>query len=221
MALPRFAKLDADKRETIIRVATEEFAGRGYERASLNRIIARCGLSKGALYYYFSDKDDLYETVLELFCDAMLERWSGGTKERIPAFSNCATREDYWQEWVSHFRRTMVHHRENPVDAELFHRSLRARASGTSHPALSTAASRIREWIREALGRGQQMGTVRTDLPNELLLDTSFGLMEGFDIWLAQEPESLREGRFDELAGIVVRLLRRIAEPIDAAHEAG
>jgi len=220
MALPRFAKLDADKRAMILRVATEEFAGRGYERASLNRIIARCGLSKGALYYYFSDKDDLYETVLELFCDATLERWSGGTKERIPAFSRCETLEGYWQEWIAHFRRSMLHDLENPVEAELFRRSLRARASGTSHPALSTAASRIREWIRKALRRGQQIGAVRTDLPNELLLDTSFGLMEGFDTWIAQEPDPLREGRFDELAGIVVRLLRRIAEPVDAPHEA-
>ena len=118
----------------------------------------RSGLSKGALYYYFSDKDDLYETVLERFCDAILERWSGGTKERIPAFSRCETREGYWREWVAHFRRSMLHDRENPVEAELFRRSLRARASGTSHPALSAAASRIREWIREALRRGQQIG---------------------------------------------------------------
>jgi AcrR family transcriptional regulator len=221
MALPRFARLDADKRAMIIGVATEEFASRGYAQASLNRIIARCGLSKGALYYYFADKDDLYETVLDLFCEAILERWSGGTSERIPAFSRCETTGDYWQEWISHFRRSMCHDLENPVDAELFRRSLQARASGTSHPALSRVASRIREWIREALARGQQIGAVRTDLPNELLLDVSFGLMEGFDIWITQEPDESREGRVDELAALVVRLLRRVTEAAAVPHQGG
>lgn len=220
MALPRFAKLDPDKKAMIIRVATEEFADRGYEQASLNRIIARCGMSKGALYYYFADKDDLYETVLDLFCGAMLVRWSGGTSEQIPAFAKCETPEDYWQEWIAHFRRSMSHYLENPVEAELFRRSLRTRASGTCHPALNTVASRIREWIREALRRGQQIGAVRTDLPEELLLDTSFGMMEGFDRWLAQELEALREGQVDELAGLVVRFLRRMAEPVAAPHKA-
>ena len=197
----------------IIRIATEEFANRGYEKASLNRIIARCGMSKGAFYYYFADKDDLYETVLDEFCDAMLDRWSGGTSDQIPAFSGCKTPKAYWQEWITHFRRSMRHDLENPVDAALFHRSLQARASGTSHPALYTVASRIREWIREALRRGQQIGAVRMDLPEELLIETSFGMMEGFDRWLAQELNALPESRTDELAGLVVRFLRRITEP--------
>ena len=216
MALPRFAKLDPAKKTTIIQIATEEFAHWGYEQASLNRIIARCQMSKGAFYYYFADKDDLYETVLDLFCGSMLERWSGGASDQIPAFSRCKTPEAYWQEWIAHFRRSMSHYLENPVEAALFRRSLQTRASGTSHPALNTVASRIREWIREALRRGQQIGAVRMDLPEELLIETSFGMMEGFDRWLTQALDTFPESRTDELAGLVVRFLRRIAEPVSA-----
>ena len=32
----------------------------GFENASLNRIIKKAGISKGAMYYYFDDKMDLY-----------------------------------------------------------------------------------------------------------------------------------------------------------------
>ena len=43
----------------------EEFAERGVELASYNKIIERSGLSKGTVYYYFDNKDSLLETVLD------------------------------------------------------------------------------------------------------------------------------------------------------------
>jgi len=213
MALPRFSKLDPGKQAMLIAVSTEEFAERGYEKASLNRIIARCGISKGAMYYYFADKDDLYKTVLEGFIQDTLEMWSGKKSVRERPFSHVETREAYWEEWISHYRRSLRHSRRNPVFEEMFHRCIRSRASGISHPALSDAADRIREWIREALQRGQDLGAVRNDLPEGLLLDTVFGMLEGFDRWMVQKWKSLSEGQIDEMARLVTGFLRRIAEP--------
>ena len=92
MALPRFAKLDPTKKATIIAVATEEFARQGYEKASLNRIIVRCGMSRGTLYYYFADKEDLYETVIRDFSGTILDLWSGGGE----AFSGAARAMTGW-----------------------------------------------------------------------------------------------------------------------------
>ena len=65
MARSRFENLDRDKQEAILQVAAEEFAERGYEGASINRIIERSGMSKGSVYYYFEDKADLFATTLE------------------------------------------------------------------------------------------------------------------------------------------------------------
>ena len=36
----------------------------GYEGASLNQILAKAGISKGAAYYYFDNKADLYLTTV-------------------------------------------------------------------------------------------------------------------------------------------------------------
>ena len=214
MALPRFAKLDPAKKAMIIHVATEEFANQGYEQASLNQIITRCGISKGAFYYYFADKDDLYETIVDLFSESLLERWSKGNPARAPAFTKCKNPAEYWQEWISHFQQSISHSLKNPVENRFFLRSLQARAYGTAHPALNSVASRVRGWVLEALKQGQEIGAVRTDLPEELLIETSFGMMEGFDRWLLQELDGPAENRTDELAGLVVRFLRRIAEPM-------
>ena len=66
MPRPRFDKLPPERQATILDAATVEFATAGYENASLNRIIERAELSKGATYYYFDGKEDLYLTVLVL-----------------------------------------------------------------------------------------------------------------------------------------------------------
>ena len=218
MPLPRFAKLDRNKRANIILVASEEFAARGYEKASLNSIIARCGMSKGAMYYYFSDKDDLYKTVLEDFLTNLFEIWSGEAGDKHRLFAEAETPEAYWEEWVAHYRRSLHHYQKNPVYGEMFDRCLRNRASGTSHPALTEVAEQIREWIATVLRLGKQLGAVRDDLPEGLLLESAFGMLEGFDRWLFQEWANLSEGEIDEIAGLVTEFLRRIVEPAVVAR---
>lgn len=216
MPLPRFAKLDQNKRANIILVASGEFAARGYEKASLNAIIARCGMSKGAMYYYFSDKDDLYKTVLEDFLTNLFEIWSGEAEDKHRPFAKADTPEAYWEEWIAHYRRSLHHYQKNPVYGEMFHRCLRNRASGTSHPALTEVAEQIREWIATVLKRGEELGAVRNDLPEGLLLDSAFGMLEGFDRWLFQEWANLSPGEIDEIAGLVTEFLRRIVQPVSA-----
>lgn len=215
MALPRFAKLDPARRAMILSVATEEFAKRGYEKASLKRIIVRCGMSRGALYYYFADKDDLYETVIREFCGTLLDLWSGGEPgKKGSAFSRAETSEAYWQEWVVHYRRSIRYYLQNPVVSELLWRSIRTRASGTSHPVLNEVADRMRAWVRDALSRGERIGAVRADLPEGLLLDTAFGMLEGFARWLERGLRESSDGRIDEYARLVSGFLRRVAEPV-------
>ncbi len=60
MPRPRFNKLAPEKRERIMEAAAKEFAAYGYEGASLNRILEQAEVSKGAAYYYFDDKADLF-----------------------------------------------------------------------------------------------------------------------------------------------------------------
>ena len=55
-----FEELDSSKKENIIRAAMEEFAMYGYENSSTNRIVKECGISKGSLFKYFENKEELY-----------------------------------------------------------------------------------------------------------------------------------------------------------------
>lgn len=46
-------------RDRIMDAALAVFADQGYHRASIEEIATRAGLTKGAVYYWFTDKDDL------------------------------------------------------------------------------------------------------------------------------------------------------------------
>ena len=83
MPRPRFNNLDADKQASILNAAFEAFSEHGFEDASYNLIIERAGISKGAMYYYFDDKEDLYSTVVRRELGDLMEGF-----ESIPEAQN-------------------------------------------------------------------------------------------------------------------------------------
>lgn len=57
---------DADRSQsTILAAARDEFAEYGLGGARMDRIAERAGLNKRLIYYYFEDKEKLFEAVLE------------------------------------------------------------------------------------------------------------------------------------------------------------
>jgi AcrR family transcriptional regulator len=60
MAGPRTRPTRAETRERILQAAGEVFTSRGYDGASVDRVAAAAGLTKGAVYSSFSGKDELF-----------------------------------------------------------------------------------------------------------------------------------------------------------------
>ncbi len=58
MARPRSAGFD-DQRELILAAAARLFAERGFNSSTMTEVAAACGISKGTLYHYVRDKQDL------------------------------------------------------------------------------------------------------------------------------------------------------------------
>ncbi|MBN1447254.1 MAG: TetR/AcrR family transcriptional regulator [Bacteroidetes bacterium] len=61
------------KRQEIVTAAREVFAMRGYDAATLDEIAERAEFSKGTLYNYFQNKDELFETVIADVIDEFIE----------------------------------------------------------------------------------------------------------------------------------------------------
>lgn len=60
MKKEKFENLSDEKREAIINAAMNEFATKGYEKASTNEITKAANISKGLLFHYFKNKKLLY-----------------------------------------------------------------------------------------------------------------------------------------------------------------
>src|ERR1700678_475152 len=64
---------DSAKRRQIINGAHNVFLAQGFDAASMNDIARAAGVSKGTLYVYFNNKEELFEAIVEEECDARAE----------------------------------------------------------------------------------------------------------------------------------------------------
>jgi AcrR family transcriptional regulator len=64
---------DSAKRRQIIEGARNVFLAQGFDAASMNDIARAAGVSKGTLYVYFANKEELFEAIVEEECDGQAE----------------------------------------------------------------------------------------------------------------------------------------------------
>jgi TetR/AcrR family transcriptional regulator len=64
-----YKQIPVEKREKILQAAIREFAERGYENASTNKIIQEAAISKGLLFHYFGNKKYLFLATFDLCVD--------------------------------------------------------------------------------------------------------------------------------------------------------
>lgn len=76
-----FAKISEEKRNKILQSAITEFAEHGFESANINVIAKKSGISIGAMYSYFSSKEDLFATTVHHAVEALKSVLDGITQE--------------------------------------------------------------------------------------------------------------------------------------------
>ena len=64
MKQPKFQRRSEDRPREICAAALEVFAEKGFAAAKLDEIARRAGVSKGTLYLYFKDKEELFRAVV-------------------------------------------------------------------------------------------------------------------------------------------------------------
>ena len=207
MSRSRFRKLDPEKQEAILAAAAEEFAERGYEAASINRIIERSGMSKGSVYYYFEDKADLFTTVMDRSMERLVDETGWRAIEVVGA-------DEFW-ETLRELTRLSVDY----VAQDSWWMTLaRALHRISSEPDVPTHhfMDAARGWWTTIISRGQDLGVVRTDLPRDLLVAISMGADAGGDRWMMERWDDLSE---DELKKIVDGRIDLVRDMLDKENE--
>lgn len=206
MPRPRFDRLDADKRQRILAAAAEEFAAHEFAGASLNRILEQAGISKGAAYYYFDDKADLFGAVLRYGMEAF--RPPAGAALDLAALD----RETFWPAVLRGYQNLLDAIRRQPwltALGKMFYGSPPSPALGSI---IEEQLAVARDWLGRLVARGQALGLIRTDLPGDLLLTMLAGAGEAADRWFVAHRHELDPDRADAIALVLFDALRRLAD---------
>lgn len=96
-----------DRRQAdVIEAAAAVFAEHGYERTSVAELAERLGLATGALYHYFSGKEQLLISI----CDQLMSPLLAGSAELLEAEAPAERQlRDLVRLWVGHVTRRRDH----------------------------------------------------------------------------------------------------------------
>jgi len=83
-----------ERKGQILEAATQVFARLGFNKATMDDIVAESGLSKGTLYWYFKSKDEIIIAILDSFFNEELgalqamDNLEGSAKEILMRFAD-------------------------------------------------------------------------------------------------------------------------------------
>ncbi|WP_183030092.1 TetR/AcrR family transcriptional regulator [Altericroceibacterium spongiae] len=197
----RLWALPEERRAQLLDPAETEFAAHGFAAASLNRILASAGMSKGQAYYYIADKADLYGAVMERAFQRFVTALDFTFGAPVDARA-------FWKRVEALFVRISTVLIEHPTLACLARSFYESETSRHSLP-----QSFIRDRFDGLIALGQSLGAVREDMPASLLKPVLFTMALETDRWFAENWQDLDESEARRLNGAALQMFRAMASP--------
>jgi AcrR family transcriptional regulator len=208
MSRPRFNKLSPEKRERIMEAAAKEFSAYGFEQASLNRILEQAGVSKGAAYYYFDDKADVFVTVIQYYSQEI--------RFNIDVDIDQLTAETFWPTFSQIYQWQLVYSFERPwVGGVLKAMNKVSLETLNNYEVLAAFFNEMMAWLLAFLKKGQALGIVRKDLPDDLMLNLFLAIDDAHDNWLLAHQDELTQKKIEQV--IMPRLIDLWHRVLDSA----
>jgi AcrR family transcriptional regulator len=202
MDTARRRRLDPAVRDRLFSVATEAFVRDGFERASLNAILAEAGVGKSTFFYYFVDKEDLFASVIE----AGVARIAAA----VGRFELPASPRHFWREGRAIIERWGYAAATEPGFLGLLRAMQPLRRTASSR--LAQVMSEVHLTYRALLVCGVELGVVRDDIE----VDTLIALTDAVDVALDDEFHQIPEPDDDAVTAhrarvfdVVQRMLRK------------
>jgi AcrR family transcriptional regulator len=188
--------------------AAREFLAYGFEQASLNRILTEAGVSKGAAYYYFDDKADVFSTAIQYYSQDMRTRLGDMPLEQL-------TVDTFWPTMAGLYHEQFTFLFDRPWAMGLF--KIVGKLSPdtvAANPVLADIMEQMQSRLLLVLRRGQALGIIRRDIPDDLMLSLFLSLDDAHDRWLLVHREELTPEMLT--ATVLPRFIdvfRRLLEP--------
>lgn len=182
-------------RARLLQAASEVFATRGYDRASLDDVAAAAGLTKGAVYSSFASKDDLFYAL-------MRERIA----ERLALVSAAVDRQTTLQDTTRDAGAALTELIFSQSDWQLLFVEFWARA--VRDPTLRQEFARQRRAARELIARfleqhAAQLG-IELPAPADQLAVAVLALSNGIAIEQLADPDTVNPSVFGTTLGLLL-----------------
>lgn len=174
----------AARREVIARAATEVFAERGYQGASVEEIARRSGVTPPVVYDHFDSKKDLYRCLLERHFADLRRVWRINFLGEDPPERRVARSFDSWFAYIeAHPFAGRMLFRDTTGDPEIaaMHLEVAARSRDAILP-LFAGESGAAGVAGSVEGEGLEMAWV-----------VLRGVLQGLAIWWYEHPQVPRE----------------------------
>jgi AcrR family transcriptional regulator len=162
----------ADVRTRLLQAATKLFADHGFESTSVQSIVERAGVTKGAMYHYFDSKDDLLHEIYARVLRMQTEHLDEFADADLPL--------------AERVRRAAADVVETSIanldDTVIFFRSMHQLSPG-KRAQVRAERRRYHERFRALVQQGQDTGEFRADVPAELVVDYYFGAVHHLGTW--------------------------------------
>jgi AcrR family transcriptional regulator len=171
------------------------FVRRGYRDASVDEIARRAGFSKGAVYWHFEGKEELFLALLE-------ERLNAPVRQMIELLQSAPPEQDMSVEANQRFVELLERQRELLVlDQE--HWSLAVREPGL-RTRYAARQAELRQALAEALqARASHLGAPIENVPAQELATAFLALANGLGMERLIDPDAVP----DDLLGRVIVLV--------------
>ena len=196
-ALRRGRPPNPQLRDGILNAALQLFAEQGYDATSVNQVVIRAGVTKGALYHYFAAKEDLlYEIYRGLLDQQLADLDRISTEEPDPSRALRAVIHDLVVTTIRHRREVTVFSRES------------ARLSPERWQALQRDWRRYQEVVRGLIRDAQQRGIFSAATSPELASWMIFGLTTSLPSWYRPDGPKSPSDIAHEASEFVLAALR-------------
>ncbi|MDD5582605.1 MAG: TetR/AcrR family transcriptional regulator [Candidatus Marinimicrobia bacterium] len=156
-------------KEKIREVAAHLFATQGYKATSMQQIADACGVTKAALYYHYTGKDELFLDIISETCSELITLHRRYAESKLPVW-------EVLDEWVG----KMINFFEMKKDQWIIiHKFLGESVKNKIFNIFRQFWKESFKSMNTVLSRGMQEGDIRTDIDVRLLTASIFGIMQG------------------------------------------
>jgi len=194
--MPRRTKEDAEKtRQAILDSALDLFSERGIASVSLAQVAAAAGVTRGAVYWHFSGKDQILE-----------ELWERVYPMHLPQPSVSPAEADYLAPIAALVEGFLVALARDEQLQKLLLLTSQSRTDPKIAPAVKQLSSRELQELADYLEQGRGSGQLRRDISAAGMALYIWGAVEGIaDNWLYADSQIDLAG---EASGMTAALLQ-------------